>query len=68
MVVPSSSEIIAIIRRDPQGLLERCEKANVDGDECITLVPVSGGFVAVIGALCENDQPALETLLSSLAT
>jgi hypothetical protein len=57
------SEIVGIIRRNDEGLLERCEEANVDLDECVTFIKVSGGLVVVIGPICETDACAIDTML-----
>ena len=64
MQASEESEIVGIIRRSDEGLLERCEQANVDLDEYVTFIKVSGGLVVVIGPICERDASAIETLLS----
>lgn len=56
--------IIAIIRRNDEGVLERCEQANVDLDECVTLMKASAGIVVVIGPICETEASEIETMLS----
>lgn len=64
MQASEKSEIVGIIRRNDEGLLERCEQANVDSDECVTLIKVASGLVVVIGPVSEADTSAIETLLS----
>jgi D-Tyr-tRNAtyr deacylase len=58
------SEIVGIIRRNDQGVLERCEQAKVDTDGCVTLIKVANGLVVVLGPVSEADASAIETLLS----
>ncbi|MGQ0763796.1 MAG: hypothetical protein ACT4OT_17520 [Acidobacteriota bacterium] len=57
------SKIVGIIRRNDEGLLERCELANIDSNECVTLIKVASGLVVVIGPVSETDASAIETLL-----
>ena len=64
MQASEESEIVGIIRRSDEGLLERCEQANVDSDECVTLIKVASGLVVVIGPVSETDASAIENLLS----
>lgn len=64
MQASEESEIVGIIRRSDEGLLERCEQAHVDSNECVTLIKVVSGLVVVIGPVSEADTSAIETLFS----
>jgi hypothetical protein len=63
-VQASESQIVGIIRRNDEGLLELCEQANVESYECATLIKVAGGLVVVIGPVYKTDASAIEILLS----
>ena len=63
MQASGESHIVAIMRRNDEGLLERCEEANVGLDECVTLIKAGGGLVVVIGPICERDASAIDTML-----
>jgi hypothetical protein len=64
-VAISSEEpkIVAIIKRNSQGELEVAQDVYVSKNDVVALVSTSGGVVAVVGPISDEDEPVLERLL-----
>lgn len=68
MIVEQNCErqIVAVIRRNVQGQLERCDESPLDCGASLILVPVLSGLVVVIGPIHETEYSMLEILLKDL--
>ena len=60
-------KIVAIVKRDSQGVLELVNDAPISEDDDITIITTkTGSVVVVIGYLSEEDEPLLSRLLENI--
>jgi hypothetical protein len=60
-------KLIAILRRNLEGEFEKSDGAvYLREDDEVALLPVTGGLVAIIGPIYEDDEPAIDHLLENL--
>jgi hypothetical protein len=64
--LPENRKIVGVIKRGPDGelrFLEGVHGVHVEQNDDLIFVPVKGGIVAVVGALSDQDELELESLL-----
>jgi len=62
----AAPRVVAIVERDAEGKLALCDEAHVKSGDTISLVPVFGGVLVIVGSVDEQDSLALEALMTEI--
>jgi hypothetical protein len=66
VMVPKDQKVVAIICRDEQGVWQSVPSVETKEGEEVLFLPTARGLVAVLGEICDKDQPTISRLLEGI--